>query len=191
MAVVRDLTVVALLAASFCVGAGALEATGTVGPLKYAVYGPDWTWQQRDLNIMLVLENTGVEQVGGLARVVLPDAEPLPFVTEQPLSQKFEIFPGQTLRLAFTQIKATDQAPRGIHNLGIGIGIYGDFAEVPYPVRTVRGAVVSPSKWALLLPVALTGMWSIVLYVALRRMGGARAWLVPGAPFQFDEEDAR
>ena len=184
----RILATLTMLASVAFGKAVALEATGVLGDLSYAVYGPDWTWQKRDLNVMAVLQNTGVEPVVGILRMALPDTEPLPFATQQPLMQTFQVPAGETLRLAFTQIQASDLAPRGMHDLAIGISTYGNVAEIPYRVRTIRGAAMNPGKWALLLPVLLTVLWSALLFWVLRRMGGTGAWRTPGAPFQPNAE---
>jgi hypothetical protein len=184
----RILASIAMLAILPCLRATALEATGALGDLHYAIYGPDWTWQKRDINIMVLLDNTGSAPAIGMLRIALPETEPLPFVTEQPLVQPFEVPPGGTLRLAFTQIQATDQAKRGVYDLAIGLGTYGNVEQIPYRVRTIRGAAVSPGKWALLLPVLLTALWGAVMFVAMRRMAAPRAWATPGPAFQPDGE---
>ena len=50
----------------------AFTQSGTLGNLTYTVYAPAWTWQNRDINVLVVLENNGVDPVDTRLQLVLP-----------------------------------------------------------------------------------------------------------------------
>jgi hypothetical protein len=86
------------------------------------------------------------------------------------------------MRLALTDILALDGVPRQVYDFDVVLSSGGRDVHVAYPVRTVRGAVVSPGKWALFLPGGLALAWCIVFAFVVARFARPGAWRVPSAP---------
>jgi len=171
--------------------AHALTETGSVGDLRFAVYAPDWTWQKRDINVLVVLENTGRRPADVTLNLVFPPGKESHFRYETDPRVEL-IVPGRrTIRYAFTDIRALDGVPRQTYAFAIELGLDDRQVRVPYPVRTIRGAMVSPGKWALFAPGAVALAWCIVFAVVVGRMAPRSAWREPGAPTSAPEKTER
>jgi hypothetical protein len=162
--------------------AHALTDSATLGDLKFTVYAPDWTWQKRDINVLVVLENadSAAAQVTLSLRFPPGKEDHFEYGGEQSLS--VAVPPGESVRHAFTDIRALDDVPRQVYDFTLSVIYGGREAQVVYPVRTIRGAAVSPGKWALLLPGGIALAWCIVFATVVRRFAEPGAWRIPSAP---------
>ena len=171
-----------------------LTETGSVDGIEYAVYAPDWTWQKRDVNILVVLENSGSEPAEVTLDLVFPPGKESHFQYEangdelNPTRVEVTVPAGGTARRAYTNIRALDGVPRQTYQFELLIRVGGRVARVAYPVRTIRGAMVSPGKWALLAPGAVALAWCIVFALAATRFASARAWRTPSTPIDEPEQ---
>jgi len=161
--------------------AEALEQTGTIGDITFGVYAPDWTWQKRDINILVVLENGGAEAAEVGLGLVFPQGREDHFNYDGERRMSAVVPPGETVRLALTDILAVDGVPRQVYDFDVALSSGGRDVHVAYPVRTVRGAVVSPGRWALFLPGGLALAWCIVFALVVARFARPGAWRVPSA----------
>lgn|GEM_PF-851238 len=162
--------------------AHALTRTGRVGDLNFSIYAPDWTWQKRDINILAILENAGDEDTEVVLNLVFPPGKEDPFAYDGERQATLTVPSAETVRYAFTNILSLDGVPRQVYDFELTVRCAGHEAHVAYPVRTIRGAVVNPGKWALVLPGGIALAWCIVFAAVVRRFAQPRAWLVPGAP---------
>ena len=162
--------------------AHALTETGSVSDLNFSIYAPDWTWQKRDINILAILENAGDEDVEVTLNLALPPGKEDHFSYDRELQATLDAPAGETVRYAFTNIIALDGVPRQVYDFELTVKSAGHETRIAYPVRTIRGAVVSPGKWALVLPGGIALAWCIVFAAVVRRFAKPKAWLVPGAP---------
>lgn len=162
--------------------ARALTQTGSVGDLRFSVYAPDWTWQKRDINILAIFENAGDIDAEVTLNLVFPPGKEEHFAYEGSRETTITVPSGETVRHAFTNILALDGVPRQVYDFELIVKCAGNETRVAYPVRTIRGAVVNPGKWALVLPGGIALAWCIVFALVVRRFAQPRAWLVPSAP---------
>ena len=177
-----------IVACSIQPRASALTQTGSIGDLNFSVYAPDWTWQKRDINILAILENTGAEDAEVTLSLAFPPGKEDHFTYDGDLLTTLTVPAGETVRHAFTDILALDGVPRQVYDFELIVEYAGHEARVAYPVRTIRGAVVNPGKWALVLPGGIALAWCVVFATAVRRFAQPRAWLVPGAPLSEPDE---
>jgi len=162
--------------------AEAIEHSGTIGNVTFAVYAPDWTWQKRDINILVVLENGGAEAAEVALELVFPQGREDHFDYDGERRMSAVVPAGGSGRLAFTNILAVDGVPRQVYDFDVALSSDGRETNVAYAVRTIRGAVVSPGKWALFVPGGLALAWCIVFAFVVARFARPGAWLVPSAP---------
>ena len=162
--------------------AHALTASRTLGDLNLTVYAPDWTWQKRDINVLVVLDNSGTDPAEATLSFQFPPGKEEHFAYDGEQSVSVTVPPGDTVRHAFTDIHAIDGVPRQVYGFTLNVIHAGRDAQIPYPVRTIRGAAVSPGKWALLLPGGIALAWCIVFATVVRRFAEPRAWRTPSAP---------
>jgi len=162
--------------------ARALTQTGSVGDLNFSVYAPDWTWQKRDINILAIFENAGDEDAEVTLNLVFPRGKEDHFTYDGSRKTRLTVPSGETVRHAFTNILALDGVPRQVYDFKLTVKYAGHETRVAYPVRTVRGAVVNPGKWALVLPGGIALAWCIVFAAVVRRFAQPKAWLVPSTP---------
>lgn len=172
-----------IVACSIQPSARALTQTGSVGDLNFSVYAPDWTWQKRDINILAIFENTGAEDADVMLNLAFPPGKEDHFTYDGDLQTTLTVPSGETVRHAFTNILALDGVPRQLYDFELIVKRAGHETRVAYPVRTVRGAVVNPGKWALVLPGGIALAWCVVFALVVRRFAQPKAWLVPSAPF--------
>lgn len=183
--------VAALLAATLsAVNAYGLTGRDTLGDLRYTVYAPDWTWQDRDVNILVVLENRGSLPKTVSLALALPPGKEGDFQFDGEKEQTVSVDPGETVRRAFVNLRPLSTAPRQVYPLEVAVSAPEGEARVAYPLRTIRGAVVSPGRWAVFLPAGLALAWCLVFAVVLRRLSPPRAWLVPGEAVRDGGEEA-
>lgn len=161
-----------------------LMQSGSLDDLKYSVYAPDWTWQKRDINILVVLENTREESAEVGLKLVFPPGKEHHFRYDGERTIDLAVPGGKSVRHAFTNIVALDGVPRQVYDLELIVRYEGQEARVAYPVRTIRGAAVSPGKWALFLPGGVALAWCIVFLAVIRRFAKAGAWRIPAEPFR-------
>jgi len=169
------------------VEARAFTETREFGAVSLTAYAPDWTWQKRDVNILLIARNQGTSSAEVAVALGLPPGQAGHFAYEGPLEHTLRIAPGETVLQAFAGITALDRdavanpVPRQTYTFLIEARGEGDRAAIAYPVTTIRGAAVEPGAWALYLPAALALLWCAVFALALVLMAQPGAWRQPGA----------
>jgi hypothetical protein len=169
--------------ASTAPGAQGLTERTSVEDLHVTVYAPDWTWQRRDVNILMVLENKGDAPLEARLGLLLPPDD-ASWSYDGPTRIETSVPPRGVTRAAFTGITAANSAPRRIHELSLRIESAGRTQTLDYPVRVVRGAAVSPGVWALLLPLGVALAWCIVFALTLLKLAPAGAWRRPGPAYE-------
>ncbi len=155
------------------------------GGVSVTVHAPDWTWQKRDINILLIARNPGDVSVAIPMRCVLPEGLEDHFTWDGNRELTLTALPGETARACFSGITALDGVPTGDYAFAITLGTGASAQGIEYPVRTIRGAAVNPGPWALYLPALLALLWCVVFAGALVYMGGWRAWREHGEPIGF------
>lgn len=171
-----------LVVGGLCVSMNAVAYTAVqeLGDVELTVYAPDWTWQKRDINILLVARNHGARGSLIKATLELPETDspdqPPRFVYDGETRKTFTVRPGGEVREAFTGITAMGGVPTGAYTFTIRLAGPDAAAMMRYPVKTIRGAAVNPGLWAVYLPVAVALVWCIVFAVALLRMAAPGAW---------------
>lgn len=169
--------------------AEALEHSSAVGDIAFSVFAPDWTWQNRAVNVMFVLKNQGARDAEVTIALRLPEGKEADFKADSGnLATTVSVPAGATVRAALTDILARSGPPRQVYPCALSVGSGESAAEVPYPLRTIRGAVVSSARWAMYLPVAMTLCWAIVIAVVMTLLTSRRAWLEPAAPISEPNE---
>lgn len=161
-----------------------------LGELECTVYAPDWTWQNRDINILVVLENHSDSPTEAVLTLGFPPGKEDHFEYPGETCAVLKVPPGSTVRHAFTNIRALAGVPRQTYPFRLLVEHAGRTSEVPYPMQTIRGAVVSPGKWALILPVGLALLWCIVFAAAMSRLAQPRAWRTSADPATLPEASA-
>jgi len=188
------LTVMGLaVVCGFVSHAYALTERGSIGDLSFTVYAPDWTWQKQNINILIVLENDGSESADVNLDLVFPPGKEDHFQyveNGEPKATRIEtvIHTGETVRRAYTNIHALAGVPRQTYDFEIMLSAGSRSARVPYPVRTIRGSMVSPGRWALFAPGAVALAWCIVFAVVMARLAPTGAWRYPGTPMTEPEK---
>ena len=183
--------------------AAALTANGVVDDVAYSVYAPDWTWQNRDVNVLVVLENRSdapreVRVQFGIPRDRLADfgvaGKPVA-PDETKTTAEAHLGPKESTRLAFTEITPLaaradgSKVPLGDYALSLRIQFDDVSATVPYPLRTIRGQAFSGGRWvALLAPTAVALVWCLAFALALRRFAATGAWKKPPSPVNEPEK---
>jgi hypothetical protein len=170
------------LAFTYSRDALALTQTGTVDNLRFSLYAPDWTWQKRDINILVVLENTGEEPAEVGLKLVFPPGKEHHFRYDGERTIHLAVPAGESVRHAFTNILSIAGVPRQVYNFELIVVYEWHEARIAYPVRTIRGAAVSPGKWALFLPGGVALAWCIVFLGVIHRFARPGAWRVPAEP---------
>ncbi|GMW03410.1 MAG: hypothetical protein AMXMBFR84_45440 [Candidatus Hydrogenedentota bacterium] len=165
----------------------ALSESGQSGDLAYSIYAPEWTWQKRDINLLIVLRNTGAdESLPVESRLHLPKGDEGDFgiggnagdFPEDFLRRTVEIPPGGTLRIAYAGITALKSAPGDVYAFGLELNHAGVRIELPYPVRIIRGEIFSGGRWmALGVPAGVGLVWCVAFAWYLGRRAGFLAWL--------------
>ncbi|HOZ49106.1 MAG TPA: hypothetical protein PLO37_19630 [Candidatus Hydrogenedentes bacterium] len=169
-------------------GVAALTTTGSLGEVAYAVYAPDWTWQKRDINVLVVLDNHGPRTADVYVGLVFPSRKADHFVYSGDTETVIQALPGESTRYAFTNIQARDGVPRQIYDFALTFSCGGVTTRVPYAVRTIRGAAVNSGQWALYVPLAIALVWSLVFACVLPRLAGRGAWRRPGEAVKSAED---
>ncbi len=161
------------------------------GPIHAAFYAPDWTWQKAgassemgaDVNILGILENTSDIPVDASITLQLPPPESgFIIASATRLTQVVSLQPRETRRMAFVQISALNRVKPGSYPFQIVMTASGERHSLNFSVRTIRGAVVSQSAWAKLVPAAISLGWCLVIGLALRRFMKPGMWREPYAP---------
>ncbi len=169
--------------------AEALEHSGVVADIAFSVFAPDWTWQNRTVNVMFALENRGTEDAAVTVAMRLPAGKESDFQADSGrLPQTVTGPPGTTVRAALPDILAQAGAPRQVYPCVLSVETGAAAADIPYPLRTIRGAVVSSARWAMYLPVATALCWAAVIAVVMTLMTSRRTWLEPAAPISEPDE---
>jgi hypothetical protein len=169
----------------------ALEESGLAGNLAYRIFAPDWTWQNRDINILLVLTNQDEsEALQGTIELLLPEGLSTHFSYKEATSLNFDIEARQTQRQAFTEITALPGFPLQDYVFSLVLRSGEEEIRVPYAVRTIRGALVHKGHWGvLLIPVGLSLLWSLIFVSVLRGFAKPGAWSRPSETIAFSEEE--
>ncbi len=166
----------------------AMTQTGTLAGVDYQVFAPDWTWQKRDINMLVVLSNRQEADVTVDLDLAFPESKEDHFSHAGQRAAQIIVPPHETVRHAFTAITALDGYPLQVYEFSLGLGVRGQDIAISYPVKTIRGAAVRPGQWALYLPAGLALLWSLVFMGVLPRFATRGAWRVPGKPVRVEEE---
>lgn len=157
-------------------------ATAEDGAISITVYAPDWTWQKRDINVLIVIENKSPSEVSGELSLQLPDRFEDHFKFDGEASNSFALASGSEGRFAFTNITALDGVPRQTYAFAIELNADAGVVRVPFDITTVRGAAVSPGLWAIWLPAGVAACWCVVFLAMMGRYAQPRSWLTPSPP---------
>ena len=171
-----------------CTDVYAMTATDTLGGVTFTVFAPDWTWQKRDINVLVVLTNSGNKPERVTVELDLPAGKEDHFQVETPLTYELNIPAGKTVRHAFTNIHAQGGVPRQTYKFAIVLRSASAEVRLPYPLKTIRGAAVSPGAWAVIVPAGLAFAWCIVFAIAMRKLAGQGAWRTSGPSVDEPEE---
>lgn len=166
----------------FTSNASAMVTTQTVDDVDVTVYSPDWTWQRQDINVLVVLRNEGDVSKDVTLALALPTEKEDHFSFEQEATVTITVEAHSESRHAFTAITALGDVPRQVYDFTVTASTPNDTLDIVYPVRTVRGAVVSTRRWAALLPAGLAALWCIVFGAVLLPMSEKNAWRTPSDP---------
>lgn len=178
-----------LAAVQWAMPARALEHSAQVGHIAFSVFAPDWTWQNRTVNVMFVLENTGTVDARVEVSMHLAEGHETDFQAEpKNLGRTVDVPAGGTVRAALKDILARPGVPRQVYPCTLSVESGGAVAQIPYPLRTIRGAAVSSARWAMYLPVATTLCWAVVIAVVMDWLSSRRAWLKPAPPISEPDE---
>ena len=164
--------------------AEALVSAQALQDLTVTVYAPDWTWQKRDINMLVVVRNEGPDAEVVSLGLVLPEVLEDHFRFKGEAKASVEVPPGEVVRYAFTDITALDGVPRQRYTFALEARTDDAAISMAYPVRTIRGAAVSPGEWATFLPVGIAAVWCLVFLLGLRRFASPGAWHTPSAPIR-------
>ncbi len=171
-----------------CAPAGAIQQRQSVGGIDIAVYGPDWTWQGRDINVLIVFTNPSDTPVAAEAALRMPPDSGAAFGrfgqphewAEDDLARSVTIPPRAAVREAFAGITALSDAPLGDYALALDLAVGETRDAVAYPVRIVRGAAVRGGRWAALaIPAAIALVWCAAFVIVLSRQARPGAWRTP------------
>ena len=168
--------------------AHALTYSDEIGDVSFTIYAPDWTWQDRDVNILVVLENTGTGTENVEVRLVLPEGKEDHFGYDGPDMVRANLAPDTVVRRAFAGVLAKPGVPRQVYDLGLTIETGHGMAMATYPLRTVRGQAFSGDWWApLFVPPIVALAWCAAFVIALRKFASPRAWRTNPPPVEEPE----
>lgn len=172
----RICAVVALLLAP---PAAAFTEMCQLGAISATVYAPDWVWQKRDINILLIARNSTDHPVDLAMQLEFPEGQAEHFDYAGKKEKNVHVPARDMARASFAGIVARDRVPTQTYTFRICFSDGTNELALAYPVQTVRGAVVSGGNWALYLPVAITLLWCLVFAAALKKMAAPGAWRQP------------
>lgn len=162
--------------------ASAFTGEARLGEITVTTYAPDWIWQDREINILLVARNSGPTSIPISVELKYPEGGAAGFSYKGDTLKTFEVAGVQTERQGFAGIVALEHTPDGQpvplgrYEFRLQVTAGPERAEVRYPVTTIRGAVVSPGAMAIYLPVGLSLAWCLVFYLVFTRWQGRGAW---------------
>ncbi len=165
-----------------CPPAHALTEETRIDDVAVTVFAPDWTWQNRDVNILLVLENDASAPRDVSVSLVLPPGNEDDFEIPEgaEVTRTVKLNPDDTVRQAFTKITARPGPKLQTYEFAIDVSVNGEQATVLYPLQTIRGAVSRGAVWvALLVPCGVALMWCIAFALALKHFARPGAWKAP------------
>ena len=158
----------------------AFESSGRLGGCEYTVLSPDWIWQGEGVSLLLVVR--GVAEQADLELAATPPAGGFESPDGAPLRRRIQIRAGETVRQGLTGFRAATDAPLGVYSFVVHLRGGGDAAELTIPIRTVRGAVVPPGWWSILVPALLALLTVPALLWVLRRHAKPGAWRQVASP---------
>ncbi|MBN1421113.1 MAG: hypothetical protein JXP34_20240 [Planctomycetes bacterium] len=159
------------------------------GLVEVRYHVPDWIWQDQRVNVLLVLRSGSDAAETVDVDLELPEGPA--FVPEDPadagegprLSRHAEIPPGETVRLAFANIRArerdpaTDEPlPRRAYEFLLRIRSGGKIVRQRFSVTTIRGALVRGGAGSVAVSAGLCLLWAIGLVAVLSRWSSPGAW---------------
>ena len=158
----------------------AFTRTVEVNDLVFHLYGPDWIWQGRDVNLLIVAENRGGS--ARLARVVLVSMGEKSyrpgFSYSGPDTLDFSVPPHGRAMSAFVGLTARKDVTLGRYTLPVSFSCDGISKRVENGVRIIRGEAVRPGLMVVVVPSLLAGLWCLVIVVYLSKVSGRGAWRV-------------
>ena len=177
-----------LFACTVCFLAVSTVATATTlvveeNGIHVTVYAPGWIWQGQNVNVLVVLENTGNATAELELALRLPEGLEDHFEFSGPVAQSVTLNPKERKRIAFANIASRSGFPRQTYPFEILVSSGNQDLRsgfiIPYSIKTVRGAAVSEGLWAALLPAILAALWCLVLGGYLLRRAKPGAWKTP------------
>ncbi|MBN1670937.1 MAG: hypothetical protein JXR37_07885 [Kiritimatiellae bacterium] len=160
-----------------------------VADVDVMVFAPDWIWQARDANVMVVAQNTGTEEAGiELSASCADEARPL-FGLAQDKTATGKAPAGDKVRMALTGITPGADTPPAVYPFAIRIRVAGHEQKLDWPLKVIRGSLVEAGTWSLLLPALVCLLWSVALVAVLPRFAARGAWRTPGPPFDESTEE--
>jgi len=162
--------------------ASAFTGEARLSEVTVTAYAPDWIWQDREINILLVARNAGSATVPVTVELQYPSDAAQFFAYKGETRKTMEVMAGGIGRQGFAGIIALEhtpdgqRAPLGRYEFRLQVTAGPERAEIRYPVTTIRGAAVSPGAMAIYLPVGLALAWCAVFYAFLAWRQGRGAW---------------
>ncbi len=163
------------------------EAQGSVGPVSYRVFAPDWIWQGESMSVLLVLEARRSPLDVEVTLRLPPGAfkEGDHGITEPTARHAtVSVVPGETARHAFDKLVPRSDVPTGLHDLELhlrvslppGTAAEGDLERrTAFSIRTVRGSLVSPGSWSVLVP-AMISLLTLPIFLLILKHYGKPGW---------------
>lgn len=165
--------------------AAALAERGQLNALAFAVYAPQWTWQQCDINVLVVLTNRDSRPAHVEVTLVFPQdkEEHFDYPGDKPRTISVSVPSGQTIRRAFAGIRPRNDPPPQEYAFKVSLRCSDKQVDVSYPVRTIRGEAFSGGRWvALGVPSGVAVAWCVAFLIAMKRWAIPGAWKMPGRP---------
>ncbi|MBI4557906.1 MAG: hypothetical protein HY706_10020 [Candidatus Hydrogenedentes bacterium] len=162
----------------------ALTMSRQLSDLTYTVYAPDWTWQGRNINIVVSVENPSDAEKHLHVALTLPSGKESDFDYAGENEIDLTLPPRSVQRCAFVNLYARNDVPRGSYDFELMLNSDHSTSKVSYRLRTIRGALVGPGKPTLLLLTGITVIVSLVFATVFRLISAPQAWRTPGAPFE-------
>ncbi|MCP4645365.1 MAG: hypothetical protein GY851_33285 [bacterium] len=167
----------------------ALTGSGETGGVEYAIFAPDWTWQNQSINILVVLTNPSEASAEVDVRLVFPEGKTDDFTYDGPGTQPVTVAAGETVRTAFTNVLAKNDVPLQTYDFGFTVTYGGTSADVAYALRTIRGQAIRGGRFvAIVVPTAVALVWCIAFAMALKRFAKPGAWRTVSEPVDEQED---
>jgi hypothetical protein len=162
--------------------AHAIAQPTQLGDLTMTIYAPEWTWQRERINVLVVINNPTNEERSVDLELELPRRAEDRFTYTGDPSATLHVGPNRSARHVFKDIVALGGVPRGDYAFTVRARTPEAIVGYQFSVKTVRGAAVSSSSLAALVPAALAALWCILIVLALRTYAAPGAWRTSPPP---------